>query len=110
MKLDSTKEQKKEMDRMGDYFEGVQSMAKELAPFQMKYVDFHRDFIKTLITLSAGVIGFSVPIFKNATMVTQKDLFLIALGGFLLTIVFGLAHLYDALRRDRKYLESTMKF
>ncbi len=109
MKKEKQSEQMKDLERTEEYFSWLKDVAKELAPYQMKFIEFHRDFIKTIITLSAWVIAFSVPIFNKSDLIQNRNLFIIALFWFLLTIIFWLYHLFDALLRDRKYLEDTMK-
>jgi len=100
----------KDLDNLENLMEFYQDSFKQIEPYWMKYIEFHRDFIKNIILLSAWIIGFSIPIFWKSDLIKSNLLFLISLIWFILVVILGLVYLKILLSNDNKYIKKTMNF
>ena len=76
------------IERLGEDLPKMVNYKKEIDTFV-------RDFLKLIIWLSAWVVGFSVPIFKDASIIQCLFLFKCALFLCIVSIISGILFFYE---------------
>ncbi len=71
---------------------------------QIENIKGQRSLVVTFITLSAGIIGFTIPIIGQSNLVKTTNFLILGLFGLLSVILFGLGYLKFILEKENKSL------
>lgn len=76
----------------------------KMVDYKKEIDTFVRDFLKLIIWLSAWVVGFSVPIFKDASIIQCLWIFKVALFLCIVSIISGILFFYKSIKdKDSDY-------
>lgn len=81
----------------------------KMVDYKKEIDTFVRDFLKLIIWLSAWVVGFSVPIFKDASIIQCLFLFKVALFLCIVSIISGILFFYKSIKDKNLDYEKWVK-
>jgi len=96
-----TKEQYKELSNKVD---------ETITPLKKENIKQLRELVKLFIGISAAIVGFTIPVFGDSSLVQNSTLLIGGLFMFLIIVAYGLHYLKNILQLENNDLATLEKF